>query len=337
MADPQVSVLLPVHNGAATLDRALESLTRQTLSDWEAVVVDDGSDDATPGVLATWAGRDPRIRPMTLPRTGIVGALNAGLAACRGRYVARLDADDACHPERLKRQAHHLDSDPDLGLSACRVGFGGCREACAGYARYVDWTNSLLDSGRIALNRFIESPLAHPSVMFLADLPVRLGGYRHGDFPEDYELWLRWLETGVRMEKLADELVEWTDSPERLSRTDPRYAPGAFHRMKATYLARWLAGNNPRHPRLWVWGAGKVSRRNAAHLLEHGVKFQGFVDIDSRKIGQKVSGLPVIAREDIPGDAFVAVYVGSLGAREEIRDFLEKSGRVEGRDYILAA
>ena len=114
------------------------------------------------------------------------------------------------------------------------------------------WTNGLLTHEEIALARFVESPLAHPSVMFRRSLVERWGGYAEGAFPEDYELWLRWLDAGVRMEKLADPLLIWNDSPTRLSRRDPRYAAEAFYRVKARYLARWLA---PQHAQGTVHGA----------------------------------------------------------------------------------
>ena len=190
---PLVSILLPVRNGAAQLTAALDSLARQTFTDTELVLVNDASTDATGDILA----RHPyacRQKVITLVRpTGLVAALNAGLEQARGSLIARMDADDVCHPERIQRQVESLTAQADLGVVATRVAFGGDRQLAAGYARYVDWTNTLLTHDDIALARFRESPLAHPSVMFRRVLLDRHGGYRDGAFPEDYELWLRWL------------------------------------------------------------------------------------------------------------------------------------------------
>jgi hypothetical protein len=243
-----------------------------------------------------------------------------------------------CLPERLARQRQHLEARPDLGLVACRVQFGGDRAAAAGYARHVDWTNGLLSHEAIALARFVESPLAHPSVMFRRELPERLGGYREGDFPEDYELWLRWLEGGVRMEKLAEPLLIWRDRPTRLSRRDPRYAPEAFHRVKARYLARWLARHNAHHPRVVVWGAGRVTRRRARLLLDEGVEIAAYVDIDPRKIGRAIESRPVMAPAALPapGACFVVAGVATVRAREQIERALIAAGHRAGRDYVLA-
>lgn len=323
---PAISVLLPVYNAAPTLSAALDSLAGQTAADWEVVAVDDGSTDGSDALLGAYAQRDPRIRVIGAPHRSLVVALNTALAAARGRLIARMDADDICMPDRLARQRGHLAARPDLGLVACRVRFGGDSVRGGGYARYVEWTNQHLAHEEISLARFVESPLAHPSVM----VAERCGAYAQGDFPEDYELWLRWLEAGVRMEKLAEPLLIWNDSPTRLSRRDPRYAEDAFYRVKGGYLARWLARHNPRHPAVILWGAGRITRRRAHSLLDHGVRIEAFVDIDPRKIGRRLHGAPVLGPEASPpaGAAFLVSYVGSAGAREAIEGHLRAIGRV---------
>ncbi|MGE4552394.1 MAG: glycosyltransferase [Desulfovibrionaceae bacterium] len=342
MPTPQISVVMPCFNAEATLGAAFSSVLGQEGADFEVVAVDDGSTDGTAGVLREWAGRDGRVRPVFAPHGGIVAALNAGLAAARGAYIARLDADDQCLPGRLARQAGFLDAGPELGLAGCRVRFGGDRRAAAGYARYVDWTNGLLDHEGIALNRFIESPLPHPSVMFRKGLVALHGGYRDGDFPEDYELWLRWLDAGVRMAKVDAELVVWNDPPDRLSRTDGRYGFEAFYRTKAEYLARWLKAGplaGAARPVVGVLGAGRVTRKRAELLLAHGVEIACWYDLDPRKVGHVVAGRPVRHRDEVPlpGELFLLSYVGSVGAREDIATFLASRGYAPGRDWMAAA
>jgi glycosyltransferase involved in cell wall biosynthesis len=332
-----VSVLLPVRNAAATIARAVTSVQAQTHGGWELVVVDDGSTDGTREWLRRAAEADARIRLVEQPARGLVPALNAGLAAARGRFIARLDADDECHPDRLTAQADWLEANPRTGLVSCLVGYGGDRAANTGYALHVDWLNSLGTEEEIALNRFVESPLAHPSVMFRRGLVERHGSYRDGDFPEDYELWLRWLDAGVVMAKVPRELLTWHDAPGRLSRTDPRYDPGAFFRVKAEYLARHLGRNG--HREVWIWGAGRPTRKRAAHLAAHGVRIAGYIDVDAKKAGKAVGGVPVIAPEALPppGSRLVLGYVSSRGAREMIRSDLARRGYAEGRDFLMCA
>ncbi len=175
--------------------------------------------------------------------------------------------------------------------------------------------------------------------MFRAELPRLHGSYRDGPFPEDYELWLRWLEAGERMAKVSEELLVWRDPPGRLSRSDPRYSTEAFYRVKAGYLARWLAAHNPRHPQVAIIGSGRPSRKRAERLAEHGVVIEAYVDIDPRKVGKRIHGRPVLHRDELgaPGTRFAVSYVASRGAAGDIRRFLEGRGWVLGRDFLLAA
>lgn len=336
---PRVSVLMPAYNAASTLPRAVESILRQTMGDLEFVAVNDGSTDETLSILHRYASDDERLRIIDTPHGGIVPALNAGLAAARGALVARMDADDWSHPDRLRLQCNYLETHADIDLVSCAVDFGGCRESCAGYAEYVDWINALLTPEAIATHRFRESPLAHPSVMFRKECIDIHGGYRDGPFPEDYELWLRWLGRGVRMGKCEETLLTWSDPPSRLSRTHANYAPAAFQAMKAPYLAAWLEANNPFHPWVCVVGAGQVGRKRARLLLEHGVRIRCWIDIDPRKIGQAYQGVPVVSRQGAPGpeEAFVLSYVASRHAHAQIAAWLEGRGFVAGRSYLLAA
>lgn len=359
---PKVSVCLPCRNAAATLPAALDSLLGQTLADFEVLAVDDGSTDDTWRVLTDYARRDPRIRPMRQPHTGVAQAGNAAVEAARAPYVARMDADDISLPLRLEVQAALLDADPGLGLVSGLVRFGGSRELRQGYAVHVDWLNTLKTPEDISLHRFVESPLCNPSVMFRRELFEELGGAREctrsRPFPEDYEMWLRWLERGVRMGKAQEEVLVWNDPPTRLTRTHADYSLAAFADIRAQYLWRWLAWENPNHPAVWVWGAGRTSRQRLAPLVDLGLEIEAYIDIDPAKIGQRVHGTPVLSRDSLPAPAqepcppegeapgtpdtpettpppFILVNVGSRGAREEIRAWLESKGWVLGEGFML--
>ncbi len=336
---PSVSVLLPFHQAAATLAAAVDSILAQTWTDLELLLLDDGSSDGGANLTADVARADPRVRLHRWPHRGLVATLNEGLTLARGSLIARMDADDVSHPERLARQVAALEAGPDLGLVACRVRHGGDATTSRGFQSFVDWQNGLTDPEAILLHRFVEAPVAHPSVMFRRELPERVGGYRDGPFPEDYELWLRWLEAGVRMAKLPEVLLTWNDRPGRLTRTDARYAPEAFYACKCGYLARWLARHNPHHPDILLWGAGRTTRRRFASLAGEGVRIRAYLDIDPRKMGGTPGGIPVWPPDRLPppGQAFVVSGVGSRGARELIAADLEGRGYHLGRDWIPAA
>lgn len=338
MADPLVSVLLPVRDAAPFLDRCIASLQRQSLSDFELIAVDDGSTDGSSEVLDELAARDPRVRVLHQPAAGLVAALNAGLAACRAPLVARMDADDVSHPRRLELQARELGARPELGVVSCRVRHFPRRSVGEGFRLYEGWLNSLMNASDIARERFVESPLAHPSAMFRRDLVGDVGGYRDLDWPEDYDLWLRILERGVGIGKLDAYLYFWREHHHRLTRRDPRYSTSSFLRCKAHFLLRGpLAGCS----RVVVWGAGQTGRRLSKPLLEGGAPIEAFVDIDPEKIGRALRGRPVIGAESLPAlleeGTVVLAAVASRGARALIRERLDGLGLVEGVGYWCVA
>jgi glycosyltransferase involved in cell wall biosynthesis len=115
---PDVSVLMPARNAASTIGRSIDSVLRQTLPDWELIVVDDGSSDDTGAIAGRYAKADPRIRVVEGPAEGEPAARNAGLDLARGRYIAMLDADDLAIADRLERQTRFMDDDPGLSATA---------------------------------------------------------------------------------------------------------------------------------------------------------------------------------------------------------------------------
>ena len=337
---PAVSVLMPCYNAAGTLDEALESLACQTLTDFEVVAVDDGSTDATGQILQAWARRDPRLRLLSQPHAGIVAALGAGLAACQAPYVARMDADDHSHPERLALQVAYLEAHPEAALVSCRVAGFPVEKVRQGFQIYIDWLNSLLSNDDIRREMFVESPLPHPSVTFRRQAVLEAGGYQEHGWAEDYDLWLRLYLDGRRFVKLPQVLLEWRERAERLTRTDGRYSLENFLRAKAHYLARGpLAGREA----ILIWGAGMVGRRLSKHLLRQGLPLAAFIDIDPRKIGRTRRGLPILPPEELPevwthyeAPALLAA-VGARGARQLIRQRLTALGLREGLDWWSAA
>lgn len=336
---PKISVILPVWNAAETLEPAIESILSQTEEDYELIIVDDGSEDTSGEIIIRHAAADERVQSFFIPHSGICAALNTGLEHAKGQYIARMDADDISLPARLERQASYLDRNPETGLVSCLVEHRGDKKKKAGYAHYVNWINTLTSHEKISLNRFVESPLAHPSVMFRRTLVDTHGSYRYGPFPEDYELWLRWLQEGVIMNKVPENLLQWRDEPGRLSRTHPRYSVDAFYRIKAEYLARWLEKNNPFHPEVIVWGAGRTSRNRAELLTGYSIRISHYIDVDEDKIGNTVNGRPVRRAESLasPEDGFLVSYVGLRGVNKQIASFLKKRGFRQGKNYIFAA
>ena len=115
------SILLPFHDAVNTLEEAVASLQAQTSQDWELILVDDGSKDGGSELAQKFTSNDPRIQLLCQPHSGIVTALNKGIGAARGQFIARMDADDVCDPERLGRQLEYMEKNPEVGLVSCLV------------------------------------------------------------------------------------------------------------------------------------------------------------------------------------------------------------------------
>lgn len=332
----RIAVLMPVRNAAASLDEAMESLAAQTFRDWEAVVVDDGSSDDTPRLLRAWTRRDSRVRVLT-HRTGrgIVPSLRRALGRVKSPLVARMDGDDISLPRRFELQLRLLE-EGTADVAGCRVRYFPEELVRDGSRRYQAWLNSLTTPEEHERDIFVECPLAHPTLLLPTDVLRAAGGYRDPGWAEDYELLLRLWRRGRRIAKVPEVLFLWREGPERTSRTRPEYAPEAFLRCKAHYLARTcLRGRSA-----LVFGAGPVGKSVARALLEEGVTLAGFADLDPRKIGQQVYGVPVLASADacrLAGGPFGLGAVGQPGAREELRATLRAAGWVEGRDFRCVA
>ena len=335
---PTVSVLLPIHNAAETLDQAIRSVLRQTFGDFEVIAVDDGSEDESPEILRRWTERDRRIVPVFHERVGLIGALNAGLERAGGELVARMDADDVSHPRRLEQQVALMRAHTEVSVAGCLVRSFPKRCVREGFRIYEAWLNSLIAHEDIVREIFIESPLAHPSVLMRRTELLSLGGYEDRGWPEDYDLWLRYYIAGKRFAKVPEVLYFWRERENRLTRTDARYSVEHFLQAKAHYLAKGpLKGKEA----VIIWGAGQTGRRLSKHLMREGVHLTAFVDIDPKKIGRTLRGVRIIAPGDLPSHrgsgSFLLSAVSSRGARALIREWLRKMGWEEGRDFLCVA
>lgn len=196
MSAPRITVLMPVYNAEAYLQEALDSIGAQTYGDFELLVVDDGSTDGSPDILARHAARDPRLVVLRQANGGVSAALNAGLAAARGSYIARMDADDRMAPERLARQLAFLERQPALGFCASGLAMIDARGRV--FATHVHGPTSLAQLDAM-LERGDPLTYTHPTVMLRADALRALagGGYLRGFEPcEDMELFGRLILAG---------------------------------------------------------------------------------------------------------------------------------------------
>ena len=195
---PRISVALPVCNGGEYLCSAVQSVLDQQFTDFELMIVDDGSTDDSLAVLERFAAGDERIRLRTRENRGLVATLNEMLADSRGELIARMDADDFAFPDRFGLQVAYLDQHPDV------VCIGGGVELVDGQGRCLVRPSPVCGNDAVqreALQGRI--PICHPSAMYRTEAARCVGGYRQDTYPaEDLDLWLRLGEIG-QLDNLA--------------------------------------------------------------------------------------------------------------------------------------
>lgn len=211
---PAISVAMSVYNGERFLAPAIESILAQTFSDFEFLILDDGSGDGTRGIIETYAARDARIRPIIRENRGLVASLNQLVDEARAPIVARMDADDICMPERFARQIAFLAGHPDHGVVGC-------------------WSEDIDEHGNSYSVVAPEHPdthegflkaiengwplLCHPAVMYRRDLVLSVGGY-HAAFRhcEDLDLWLR-LAGVTKLCSIPERMIRYRHYDEQVS------------------------------------------------------------------------------------------------------------------------
>ena len=204
-AAPRVSVLLPVYNAERYLAVAVDSILGQTFTDFELIVVDDGSTDRSGEMLARYAAADPRVRVISRPNTGYVPALNEMLAAARGPLVARMDADDVSLPARFAQQVAYLDAHPDCVLVGTHVIQMDADGDVIGPMSDVAFGHDEINADLLVRGW----PIVHPTVMMRTDAVRKVGGYDPTLCPnEDHDLFLRMAEVG-RVENLPEVLLQY--------------------------------------------------------------------------------------------------------------------------------
>lgn len=328
-----VSVVLPYRNEARHLEACLSSLKRQTFQEFELIAVDDGSTDRSSDIVEAQAKRFRRVVRLDTGGAGLVPALKAGVDRAEGEFIVRVDADDIYHPRRIEVQRSLLLAGADAVGS--RVRFFPRSALMEGFRLYETWINRLVSPSAMAAEIFVETPIAHPSLAIRRSLLEAIGGYREMGWPEDYDLMLRAHRSGAVFAKADQVLLFWREHADRFCRNDERYSLDAFIRCRCHHLARGPLENDRD---LILWGAGPIGKKTAAYLLQEGIEFEAFVDIDPRKIGGTVRGRKVFDAGILKKKRFFVLgCVGKRNARYIVRKELESLGYRERLDFLLAA
>ncbi len=223
MEHKSVSVVLPVYNGGKTIGRAVSSILSQTYTNFEFIIINDGSTDKTPSILTSF--NDKRITVLHQENQGLVASLNRGIQKSIGKYIARMDADDIAFPDRLQKQIDFMEKNPSVGVVGTAV-----------KVIYSDGTERVRrrppDTFSIKKNIVRLCPFCHSSVMIRKDVFERVGLYdssKDGSkqlLVEDYDLWVRVLAAGYDLANLPDVLIVYCKESSSILKNNLSKYPG---------------------------------------------------------------------------------------------------------------
>jgi glycosyltransferase involved in cell wall biosynthesis len=278
---PAISVVMSAYNAETYLNEAIDSIVTQTLGDWEFIIIDDGSTDGTLGILREYEKRDKRFRIISRANTGLTKALNEGVAAARGEFIARMDADDVSMPRRFEWQVAYLREHPQCVL------LGGQVELIDPLGLRIGMDSHQLTHEEIeaGLLRGKGGAVVHPATMMRADAVKKIGVYReHFNNSEDLDLFLRLAEAG-QIANLPEVLLKYRRHPQSVShlkyenqwKLNRQIVSEAYERRGGKLPADWeFVPWKPKamseQLREWAWAAlkaGKVkaARRHAASAV----------------------------------------------------------------------
>ena len=232
---PEISVIMSVYNGEAYLEEAIASVINQTFTNWELVVVNDCSTDTTGEILAKIAAQDARVKVHTNEvNLRLPTSLNKAISLSSGKYIARMDADDICLPDRLEKQYRFMEENPEIALSSCRfmtVKNGVYRSGGAG---------GRCDSGAIRAMLLVSNPILHPGVIAKAEVLKHYGYDTTLTCTEDLELWTRMAMGGEKMAILPECLLIYRLHDKQITSTTLERQHTEVLKIEEKYYAKLL-------------------------------------------------------------------------------------------------
>ena len=233
---PAISLIMSVYNGEDYLAETMDSILAQTFPDWELIVINDCSTDTTADILAKYAALDARVKVhpnevnLRLP-----SSLNKAMSLAAGKYIARMDADDICLPDRLEKQYAFMEEHPDVALSSCRfmtlkngvISSGGCGGKC--------------DADSLKALLLVTNPILHPGIIAKADIIRGLGYDKNFTCTEDMELWTRFLLAGHKVEIQPEYLMIYRLHDKQITSTTLERQHREVVAIQKNYCAKLLA------------------------------------------------------------------------------------------------
>lgn len=223
----KISVLMGTHNGARFISAAIRSIQAQTVTDWELIICDDGSTDNTPQILAHFAKHDRRIRILkNKQKSGLPFTLNRCLAQAQAPFIARMDDDDRCHPQRFATQLAALQQHPEISIVGCQA-YLFSNQGIYGHRHVPEFPT--------AIDVFHGRNFIHPTVLMRRDMLISVGGYATSRWAlraEDFDLWCKAYAYGYRGMNLPQKLFYYREDQTNIKRRTAQQYRNVFRIMR---------------------------------------------------------------------------------------------------------
>ncbi|WP_179008273.1 glycosyltransferase family 2 protein [Winogradskyella forsetii] len=333
MLKPLVSILVPFKNTDAFIAECLDSILNQSYSNWEAIFVDDHSDDDSHTIVERYAEKDSRIKFHKNEHSGIIDALKTAYQHSSGTYITRMDSDDIMTPIRLETMVTNLEIYGRKHLAVGQVKYFRADGLSDGFARYEQWLNSLTVEGKNYSEIYKECVIPSPCWMLHRMDFDACGGFNSNVYPEDYDLAFRFYKANYICMPCDKVLLHWRDYSTRTSRTHEHYAENSFLDLKVHYF---LELNYDASRPLAIWGAGHKGKTLAKILLKENIPFFWICD-NPKKIGkhiydQELYNFDYLAELQHPQSI---VTVANSKAQKEITRYFESQKMQSMVDYFF--
>lgn len=286
MANHLISIVIPFKNTEAFISECINSILNQTYGNWEAIFVDDHSNDSSASIVEKFAKNDTRISCLKNEGLGIIAALQTAFSNCNGSYITRMDSDDIMTLNRLEVMLNSLLKHGKKHLAVGQVKYFRADGVSDGYARYQNWLNALTKTGSNYSEIYKECVIPSPCWMLHRDDFIACEGFEPNRYPEDYDLTFRFYKANYKCIPCNQVLLHWRDYGTRTSRTHEHYAANYFLDIKVHYFLS--LDHNPKKP-LTLWGAGNKGKTVAKLLIERAIPFYWVCD-NQKKIGKDIYG-----------------------------------------------
>lgn len=273
----KISVIMSVYNGEEYLSEAIDSVLAQSFTDFELIIINDCSTDRTGEILDRYASIDARVKVHTNEvNLRLPSSLNKAISLSEGKYIARMDADDICLPDRLEKQYAFMEENPDVALSSCRfmtlkngvISSGGC--------------GGKTDHESIKALLLVTNPILHPGIIAKADVIRELGYDKSFTCTEDMELWSRFVMGNHKIELLPEYLMIYRLHDKQITETTREKQRREVVAIQKRYYGELLWGMNDDLEKFYING---IYFRDEADIRKFCAFFK-WLKVANRKIGK---------------------------------------------------